>query len=265
MALNVGPADFDVVLTDAATAQDITDVEALANIDQVNGAGITSITGTAAEVAAAHALLDTAPTTFDAVLTGAATAAEINTVNGLGGLDEIDGSDITSMTGDIAGVIAAYGQMDTKPDAYTVTVNDAFDPGDDYTTFNAAALGADSVTLDDTDNVVSIDLTDAGVVAGDAGDTTFAANDDITVQDAIDGSEFVLGSLTDANMGGNSITLDDNDDNAYTMVSANFNQEFVTNGVLSTAGDTITVNGTANADVINGAGQAANLLLNGLG
>jgi hypothetical protein len=118
--------------------------------------------------------------------------------------------------------------------AGSLVVADAFD-NTDATYTDLAALSIPSVSMDDTDNAVTIDYADA-VVVNNAANLTFADDDAVTVtRDGID----VLTALDATAIGGASVTYDADGD--YTIDQADFKTAFTTNGLLTTAGDAITV------------------------
>ena len=94
-----------------------------------------------------------------------------------------------------------------------ITVGYEFDSTDNYAT-DFDALGGASIVLDDTNNTVSIDKTDALAIIASA-TLGFAAGDALTIVDAFAAADD-LEDFTSANLGATSRTLDDSD-NAVTI------------------------------------------------
>ena len=122
-ALATGPAAFNVDLSGVATAAEITTVDGLTNIGDLDGSAITDINGTAADVQTAHAALDTKPTDFDAGVSGVVTLTDVNAVAALANITNIDGSAITDINGTAADVKTAFDALATGPAAFDVDMS----------------------------------------------------------------------------------------------------------------------------------------------
>jgi len=108
----------------------------------------------------------------------------------------------------------------------------------DYDVLKPSDLGVDLVILDDTDNAVVIDATDAAIIA--ANNMMFANwNDAITYQDDFVGDDLL--SFTASNFGGISGTIDDTTDNVYAMTGEDFITVFSTNMNQAASSDTISI------------------------
>ena len=117
-----------------------------------------------------------------------------------------------------------------------ITVGYEFDATDNYAT-DFDALGGASIVLDDTNNTVSIDKTDALAIIASA-TLGFAAGDALTIVDAFAAADD-LEDFTSANLGATSRTLDDSD-NAVTIdetdsdaIDGDANLAFAANDVIT--------------------------------
>ena len=117
-----------------------------------------------------------------------------------------------------------------------ITVGYEFDSTDNYAT-DFDALGGASIVLDDTNNTVSIDKTDALAIIASA-TLGFAAGDALTIVDAFAAADD-LEDFTSANLGATSRTLDDSD-NAVTIdetdsdaIDGDANLAFAANDVIT--------------------------------
>ena len=117
-----------------------------------------------------------------------------------------------------------------------IRVGYEFDATDNYAT-DFDALGGASIVLDDTNNTVSIDKTDALAIIASA-TLGFAAGDALTIVDAFAAADD-LEDFTSANLGATSRTLDDSD-NAVTIdetdsdaIDGDANLAFAANDVIT--------------------------------
>ena len=127
--LDVDPFNFDSILTGAATAADITAIEAANGTGEITGAGLTAISGTAAAVKQAIADLDTDPhlpctstlapgSKSATAITALKTAYDFHKIPGT-----INGSALTAINGTAAAVKQAIADLDTKPTNFNSTLS----------------------------------------------------------------------------------------------------------------------------------------------
>jgi len=125
--LDTDPSNFNSTLTGVVTASDIAAIEAANGTGAINGAGITAINGTAADVVQALADLDTDPSNFNSTLTGVVTASDIAAIEAANGTGTINGAGITAINGTAAGVVQALADLDTDPSNFNSTLTGVAD------------------------------------------------------------------------------------------------------------------------------------------
>lgn len=180
-----GLNDEVVILSDSASALDITAIKTGNSAGTINGSALTSINGSAAAVAQALAALDNAPTNFNAALTGSASAGERATIVGAVGTGTIDYSGITTLvvtsSTDITGFTwaAAATSLDaTASPAINITMTMA--------QHNAFTTAINANGANDT-----ITFTDVGTFTADADIKTYALKvGDNSVTTGVDGQIF---------------------------------------------------------------------------
>ena len=124
--LDTDPTNFNTTLSAGeADAADITAIEAANGTGTINGAALTAINGTVAEVVQAIADLDTDPTNFNTTLTGVADAADIATIEAANGNGTITGTGLTAINGTAAAVVQAIADLDTDPTNFNSTLTGA--------------------------------------------------------------------------------------------------------------------------------------------
>jgi len=196
----------------------------------------------------AHDLYADARVAFDSnaavTITGAFDATdEYSTFSdtAIGGISrELDDSDnlVTIDLTDAAALIQLSGTVFNSGDALTIT--GAFTDALVYSTYSAAEMGGASRTLDDSDNVVTIDATDLAALIANA-NTVFAADDNLTVTGAFDAS-LDYTTISDSNVGGSTRTLDDSD-NAVTIDTTDLAALIADAKLKFAADDVVTVTG----------------------
>ena len=123
--LDTDPTSFDVTLdAGTASAANIASIHGTTGIGTLDGAAVTTLTGTASAVVTALSELDTDPTSFDVTLdAGTASAANIASIHGTTGIGTLDGSAVTTLTGTASAVVTALSELDTDPTSFDVTLD----------------------------------------------------------------------------------------------------------------------------------------------
>ena len=128
----------------------------------LNGAAITGFTGSAAEINAALADLNTLPTNAaPAVITASeATTALIQALHDEAKISTINGSAITKLTGTAPAIINAYGQMNPDPASNSIVIT-----AGQYTAAQIKQIGSFTTGNIDGSAITQITGTAADVIA----------------------------------------------------------------------------------------------------
>ena len=143
--LDTDPTNFNTTLTGAATATDITAIEAANGTGTINGQALTAINGTYAQIAQALTDLDavqnqfTKPVNFNSTLSsGIANATDISTLATANGNGEITGTALTQINGTAAAVVQALTDLNNDPPNFNTTLSQGAADAADITTIEAA-------------------------------------------------------------------------------------------------------------------------------
>ena len=200
--LDTDPTNFNSTLTGAATATDITAIEAANGTGTITGSALTAINGTYAEIVQALTDLDADPTNFNSTLSaGTAAAADITALEAANGTGTIDGSNLTAINGTAAAVVQAIADLDTDPTNFNTTLSAGTAAAADITaieaangtgTINGAALTAINGTAAAVVQAIA-DL-DTDPTNFNSTLTGVAAAADITAIEAANGTGTITGS-----------------------------------------------------------------------
>ena len=185
-----------------ASAANIASIHGTTGIGTLDGAAVTTLTGTASAVVTALSELDTDPTSFDVTLdAGTASAANIASIHGTTGIGTLDGSAVTKLTGTASAVVTALSQLSNETSTFSVTLSGDHSVGD-LKSINNATDG--SITVGNS----ALDLTGsaADIAAALDGITGYTGNITLTATSASAADIATINTATNGTIDGSAVT-----------------------------------------------------------